>query len=441
MSIQDSIKNGIISASSVNPVSSNSPVKNRNQNNPWSNDTALLYEQMAPYASDVFNAQIQGLDYADFYSWSNVKIRAASVFDPTTGENLDAGWRRILVIGRNVNFIPEGAFVKFNNAIWIVYNPTNIATPVGTAVVVRCNCTYNSLDWYGNLVKTPMVFSKGKILASGPYYQEYSAMIDGYAHMITQKNSVTSGLNNNSRVLLGKSAFAVFGYVNFDEEFTGDETTAHVIKADLRLTEAVPTDNFDNHVASDEPFSWEIAVSGESKIEVGATQSLIPTSIRNGEIVLTSEQNPINYTWYSQNISCATVDMFGNVTGVSEGTTTIQCELDQNPNIKGSFVIEVAEALQGPQIVVQPAIPQEIKQYTSLTFNASLRSNGEAVSATVSVSASGPDESAYSLINNMDGSYIISCFAPSETPLTVQISADYEGETIKETLETILVGY
>ena len=120
MSIQDSIKNGIISASSVNPVSSNSPVKNRNQNNPWSNDTALLYEQMAPYASDVFNAQIQGLDYADFYSWSNVKIRAASVFDPTTGENLDAGWRRILVIGRK----PLQKVLK-NNALTIGLRPAN----------------------------------------------------------------------------------------------------------------------------------------------------------------------------------------------------------------------------------------------------------------------------------------------------------------------------
>lgn len=441
MSLQNAIRNGMLTASGINPVSSNSPVKNKNMSNKWSDETALLYEQIGPYASDVYNAQIQGLDYGDFYSWSKVKIRVAKVFDPTTGENLDDSWRRILVIGRNIDFIPQGAFVKFNKSVWIVYNPTNLASPVGTAVIVRCNCTYNSLDYYGNLVKTPMMFAKGKILASGPYYQEYSAMIDGYAHIITQKNSITSGLNNNSRVLLGKSAFALFGYVDFDEEFTGDETTAHVIKADLRLTEAVPTDNFEKHVASDEPFSWEIKISGESTVGVGESQTLVPTSIRNGTLVTSSEENPINYTWKSQNISIATVDMFGKVTGVAEGTTTIVCELDQNPDIEVSFTIEVTQAQQEPQIALNPSLPNELEQFSSVTTGIGLRSNGEALEAEIYVSGSGSNSSSYSITNNQDGTFTIACFAPDEMPLSLEITAVANGHEYQKTVTISLVGY
>ena len=198
--LQNSIKNGLLTSSRLNNVVTNAPANTSPKWSKYNDEATAYYQEYAPYASNVFEAEIQGLDYNDFYAWTKVHIRSSNVINPSTGENLSTSWQDILILDRKVDFLPIGAYVKYNNNTWIVYNPDNIASPTGNGIVIRCNTTYNTLDYYGNLIKTPMFYSKGTVLASSPYYMEFSATIDGYQHVIMQLNEVTKKITNILKV-------------------------------------------------------------------------------------------------------------------------------------------------------------------------------------------------------------------------------------------------
>lgn len=204
--LQNSIKNGLLTSSRLNNVVTNSPANTSPKYSKYNDEATAYYREYAPYASNVFEAEIQGIDYNDFYAWTKVHLRSSNVINPSTGENLSTSWQSILILDRKVDFIPIGAYVKYNNSVWIVYNPDNIASPTGNTIVIRCNTTYNTLDYYGNIVKTPMFFAKGTVLASSPYYMELSATLDGYQHVIMQLNDVTEKITNNTRIILASAS-------------------------------------------------------------------------------------------------------------------------------------------------------------------------------------------------------------------------------------------
>ena len=233
--LKNNIKNGRLTSSRMNALVTNAPSGTAPLHTKYTDETAAYYDRYAKYADNVFEAEMQGLDYSDFYKWTKVRIRSSNVINPSTGENLSVAWQSILILDKHIDFVPIGAYLRYNNATWIVYNPDNVASATGGAIVIRCNTTYNTRDFYGNIIKTPMFYAKGTILASSPYYMEFSATLDGYQHIIMQLNDVTKNITNNTRIILGKSAFGMYGVSDFPEEFTGDPNTCHILRADLRL--------------------------------------------------------------------------------------------------------------------------------------------------------------------------------------------------------------
>lgn len=422
--ISKNIKNGKLSSYELNIVHTNAPSKTTPIHSKYNAETAWYYDKYAKYADNVFEAEIQGLDYNNFYAWKKVKLRSSAVVDPSTGENLSITWQKIYILDKHVDFIPIGAYVKFNNATWIVYNPDNIASATGTAIVVRCNATYNTLDYYGNVVKTPMFYAKGTILASSPYYMQYSATIDGYQHIVMQLNDITRGITNNTRIILGKSAFGMYGVSDFPEEFTGDESTCHIFRADLRLQETLQTDDIVEHVADRGHFSFDIAVGGRNTMHEGDIDALEVASYRNGEKVVSTAENPLNFSWTSSDTDIITVDDNGNVTAVANGDATITCTLLENPSITDTFDVTVIERESANYVDFITPIPTTIRRFETVTIEAAYFEDGIQTGDTVNFSVKGKPDNAYSA--TIEGNIItIQTYLPTTAP--IGISAECNG--------------
>lgn len=417
--LQNRIKNGLLTSSRLNNVVTNAPANTSPKYSKYNDEAAAYYHEYAPYASNVFEAEIQGLDNNDFYAWTKVHLRSSNVINPSTGENLSTSWQSILILDRKVDFIPIGAYVKYNNSVWIVYNPDNIASPTGNSIVIRCNTTYNTLDYYGNIVKTPMFFAKGTVLASSPYYMELSATLDGYQHVIMQLNDVTEKITNNTRLILGKSAFGMYGVSDFPEEFTGDLDSCHIFRADLRLQETVEADDLVNRVADGKYFSFTIDLGGESVMYVGQQKTIIATARRNGKVVISTEENPITYNWHSSDESVATVDENGTIIPNGVGYCQVTCSLEQNPNVSSVFGFNVIESLYHAYVDFTTPIPEYLKVFETLTVKAGCFVDGEEAIAPVTFLLSGADEESYSYEQN-GNTLTIKTWKPSEKPLVIQ---------------------
>lgn len=433
--LQNSIKNGLLTSSRLNNVVTNAPANTSPKWSKYNDEATAYYHEYAPYASNVFEAEIQGLDYNNFYAWTKVHIRSSNVINPSTGENLSTSWQDILILDRKVDFLPIGAYVRYNNNTWIVYNPDNIASPTGNGIVIRCNQTYNTLDYYGNIVKTPMFVAKGTILASSPYYMEYSATIDGYQHIIMQLNEVTEKITNNTRIILGKSAFGMYGVSDFPEEFTGDPNSCHIFRADLRLQETVEADDLVNHVADGKYFKFNIHIGASDTMREGGTQQLTVDAYRKNEKVQSTEDAPLTYLWSSSDENVATVDEDGIVTAIGEGYCQITCTLKENPNVTDACGINVLVSSE-PYIDFTSPTPDKVKAYTTFEITAAYYENGQLTDNIVEWTLRGADENAYSY--TVSGNTVtITTYAPSAQPL--EVYASYGDSTDVKNIQ--IVGY
>ena len=428
--LRNRIKNGLIASDRLNPVKTNSPSATIPLYSKYTDETSAYYARYAPYATNVFEAEMQGLDYDNFYAWTKVRLRSSNVINPSTGENLSTSWQSILILDRKVDYIPIGAYVKYNNSIWIVYNPDNIASTTGNSIVIRCNTTYNTLDYYGNIVKTPMFYAKGTVLASSPYYMEYSATLDGYQHAIMQLNDVTEKITNNTRLILGKSAFGMYGVSDFPEEFTGDPNSCHILRADLRLQETIEADDLVNHVADGKYFSFSIDIGGNSVMYDGEPQTLAVTARRNGEVVTSTIENPITYVWASSDETVATVDEYGTVTPVGLGYCQITCSVKENPSITNVFGFNVVERESQTYIDFITPIPDEIRSFETLNIEAAYYEDGQKTEDTIEYTLSRANENSYNYTVN--GNILtVQTYEPSEAPLEITASCNGESVTTK----------
>ena len=218
--------------------------------------------QKIPMTSALYDAEMQGVNYDDFYAWTPVKIRASDLINPTTGEHLTDDWQEIIVQNTNIDTIPVGAYVKFNDNTWIVINPDDVGSVTGNTIVKRCNCTYNTLDYYGNVIRTPMSYQKGMALASANDVKEYINLPGTYQHVFMQLNDATKDVHNNTRLILGGEGYFLTGVTNFIRDYTLDANSCHIIRAECRLGEAQDVnDDLVNEVAQGLIFNWNISIT------------------------------------------------------------------------------------------------------------------------------------------------------------------------------------
>ena len=382
-------------------------------------ETVAYAKQVGQYASNVFAADCQGLNPNNFFEWRKVKLRSIRAAQAQTGSTMPGDWQRIYIINpANYTYLPQGALLKYSDNTWIVFKDKNIAAVHGSAIVRRCNAVVNVLDWYGNIVPIPISYAKMETLGNAPHTTENTITAKNYIAVICQLNENTESWTENTRILLGKTAYALRGLDDFTREFTDDPDSVHLLTFTIERVEVQPTDNVKLGVADYDGFSWEIAVQWKNSMMVGQTQAITATSQRDNVAVTDSEEHPISYTYESSDESILTVDENGLVTAVGQGTATITVALAQNPGITQTVEIEVPAA-ESAYVAFTATIPEKMHEYDVMAVSAAYFENGVATEDKLQFSFDGPPAGAYTVEHGDGNTYTVTSFHAANKPLVI----------------------
>lgn len=404
---------------------SNAPTGTGQQPQYFARATQMHIQKMARYATDFFGAQVQGLNSDDPEEKNWYEIRAADVFSSLgihSGSKQD-DWKNIYFKRPDIDYIPPGTKFWFWNNVWLADNPSNIASVSGNALVRRCNAVWNSLDFYGNIVSEPFVLTNIATKANANTDNEFMQLADAYSDCIMQANEwALENLRENTRIVLGSGVYAVRGLADYIREFTEDSTSVRLLHFSVYYQEPVDTDDMSAQVANGLAFRWEIIADAPRTIQIGVPTTLIPTSIRNGEVVVSTDTQPISYLWESLDADIATVDNMGTVTAMTAGQVTIQCSLEQNQDIQARFVFEVTDT---PSLSWASSVPEKIPQFTSATLLTNMA---------VSWNISGGTQNSFE-VSQTETSLTIQCFYPSTTPLTITATSQTSNDTLSAVID------
>ena len=357
----------------------NRPAQYNDRRNPYFGDpTARFVQAYGKYASDYTACRVQGMDSDpnNFYEWSEQLVRFADA--RKKGNAIDRpidNYKEILFVDRRIEYVPEGAKMETMGSTWLVTNPANISSAVGGGIIRRCNATWNHLDWYGNVLKEPMVVENVKLNASANDFQETMLMMQGYFNIIIQRNGETENLDVNSRLILGRMAYQITGYSDVAQEFTGDDESCRLLRFTARMTEPdKEKDDLTRRVANAYPFTWEVNVGGRAAMSTGEKAKFTAYSLRNGEAADGDAEHPTRYLWYSSDENVCRVDPSGNVTAVGEGECTITAVLVQNEEHYGTYAVTVAESVSGVHWQTDPV--ERLEAYGKTTLTAIYTENG-----------------------------------------------------------------
>lgn len=405
------IRNAALLRSPPGPAGNGPTPAETGQQTPYMDDAARRFlEEMAPYATDFFGAQAQGLDPDDFWAVKWYEIRAADTFPSASiSENSHQGdWKTVAFRRRDIDYIPVGAKLWFWKNCWLSYNPDNIGGAFSTSVVHRCNRVWKRYDYYGNILSEPFVVERSSTRANANEYNIYEGLPDHYNNCVMQYNPETMSLRENDRLVMGQAVYAVRGLSDYILEFTQDENSVRLLYFSLYFQQPTERDDMELGIADGKTFSWTVSVDGPREMREGQTAVFVPYSLRCGQI----PDREVSYLWESLSPGL-TVDETGSVTAVTQGEGTVRCSLEQNPEIYTDITVAVTVR---DALVWACSVPETLPVYRELTL--SVESAGDVIWG-----FEGP-EGLYRAV--VDGkSAALTAYFPSDTPLTVTVT---EGE-------------
>lgn len=402
------------------------------RNQLFADETRAWALEVGELATDCYDTAAQGIDLDDWYKYVPIRIRVWGAAQTATGESMLDDWRNIKIIAPTyVAGIGQGAMMEFASNVWIVYKPRNVSAIFGDAVIRRCNAVVNSLDYYGNIIATPMSFARMGTQGNAPQVTENMILSKNYVSCICQLNDVSAKFTENTRFILGDAAYAMRGVNKFTRESTMDPDSVHLMTFTAERQEPLEQDNLDNQVADWYSFSWVLHTTARRSVGIGETQTLAVQSIRNGVEVESTEQNPISYLFESSDETVATVSEAGVVTPVAEGSAVITVKLAQNPSISETVAISVSETGED-SVAFTSTLPEKIPAYDDAVISAAAYSGGTATEDEVDFTFVGAAPSTYKAEKTGRNTWTITCYGGSVIPLTVIISAN--GKTASTTI-------
>lgn len=383
-------------------------------------ETDRFRKKNLKYASDFFRGEAQGLYGPDRDEWVPCRFRMAEVVRPSASIQREFDdYKDLYLEEPALPYIPQGTKFRAMGSVWLMVNPMNVSNGDGGGIVRRCRATWNHLDYYGNVLREPLVVETVRASANSDDSQQWDNITKGYFNITCAANRWTRELNTNSRLIFGKGAYRITGPSDFLEEFTGDFDSARLVRFTARYEEPNDElDDMDRRIAGGRTFAWEIVLSGKPVMAAGSTSKIAAVSRRMGEIVESCEEHPIAYRWESSDESVAGVDEAGNVTAAGAGTAAITCTLVQNPEVRAAYTVTVEGAESGGRVVFLQDLPAELRMYQSVSIEAAYMEGGERTEAPVEFSVSGADPAAYTA--EVDGNALtVTCWGGSVTPLRV----------------------
>lgn len=369
--------------------------------------TRRFLEKMAPYTTDFFGAEVQGLDLDDFWKTEWYEIRAADTFpsasiSETSRQN---DWKTITFRRRNIDYLPTGAKVWFWKSCWLAYNPNNMGGALSTAVIRRCNRNWKRYDYYGNILSEPFVVERPSTRANANEYNIYQGLPDHYNNCVMQYNPETMTLRENDRLVMGQAVYAVRGLSDYILDFSTEEDSVRLLHFSLYFQQPTERDDLELGIADGKAFSWMISVEGPREMYAGQTALFTASSIRCGAV----PDREVSYLWESLSPALQ-VDKAGTTTALTEGAGTIRCILEQNPEIFTDIPVTVA----GAGLSWASSVPEWMPIYQETAL--AVQSEKTAV-----WTFSGPPEDCWKAA--IDGNTaVLTGYYPSNTPLTVTVT-------------------
>lgn len=428
--VQDNIKNTLLTFGTLRGGTVNAPVQYKSKQRQYmSFATRKFANERAYLSSDYVNANVQGLT-EKFYDFVNINLRIADVRSggklSFSGRKTD-DFKEILIPSEKIDYIPIGAKINTMGSTWLVITPQNISSPNATAIVARCNASYNSYDYYGNVITEPIVVQSYEMSENDNTDSKNLVLINGTFKVTCQLNDNTKNLRINKRVILGDNPYYITGFTDFIEEFSGNRDSAHLLSFNVRLEEPTVLDDLENnYIANGKSFSFGAMIDGEEKIEKEKKKTFGALFIKNDEEIYPSSKHPLTWIWSSDDESTACVDENGNVTGIKEGNAVITATLLQNPGISADFKVTVTGGNIKPYISFDAYAKKAITQYTYAVFDAFYYENGEKTQKPVVWSFSGAPASSYAVEFTSDDMIVFSKI--SFDPDTGNITLTYDGD-------------
>lgn len=435
---QKYIKNLIFDNDGLKVVQ-NTPTQYASRQKQYLAERTIKFTSSRAYlSSDYCQAEIQGLT-SNFYDYITTNIRLADITSPSasTSKRTD-DFKQVFVADDKIDYLPIGAKINTMGNTWLVVNPSNISTVLTTSVVARCNATYNSFDYYGNIITEPIVVEKYAMSGNDNDNPLNIVLMDGYFNITCQLNENTQKLGINKRIILGNKPYYITGFTDFIQEFTSKRDSVHLITFTARLDEPTVNDDLVNYIANGKSYKFGAELNGLSDLIAGTQTTLTPSFLINGEQVESTVEYPLTWNYHSSDNQIASVSQNGIVTSKKEGTVIITATLAENTAITATLELVVTEQLSAPYVAFDGFTADYISQYDKATFTATYFENNFATNYPLTWSFSGATKKDYIATVSEDGkSVVIECISASEKPLSIK--ASYNGYSAK--IKIHLVGY
>ncbi len=417
-----------------NPTNAPANVMRGRRKQIYRDQTGEFIRRQLGFAPDMWECECEGLDSTDFFKKTKAVIRAAEMINANQSVSPEE-YRTLIFESPKVDYVPKGAKVTFYNNVWLITGTTNIGDVVGGGYARRCNAIWYRRDFYGNILTEPFVVLKPDTRANDNKYGTYVVLAENYVNCVMQKNAFTESLRENTRIILGSSAYMVRGLNDFTEEFSDEGQSTRLLYFSLYRAEPNADDDVENKIACGADFTAAVAIMGADEMTAGSTQSLTATFLRNGEATEGDEANPIGFVWSSSDESVATVGEGGNITAVSAGRCEIRAVLAQNTVAQGNFTLEVKNAAASPNLAFTGSVPQSIRQYDTAEITAVYFEDGKATDKAIEFTLEGA-ENCYKASKEGNG-ISITAQAISKTPLKITASC----EEMSVAAEIKLIGF
>lgn len=400
--------------------------------------TARYTAERAYLSSDYVQADIQGLT-ENFYDYTTLNIRLADILSPTANTTKKTDdYKQVLIPDREIDYLPIGAKINTMGNAWLVVNPSNISSAITTSVVSRCNATYNSYDYYGNIIIEPIVVEKYTMSNNDNDNSINLVLMDGYFNITCQLNENTRSLGINKRIILGDKPYHITGFTDFIQEFTGDRKNIHIMTFTARIDEPTESDDLTNFIANGKNYIVSAELNGQTDLIAGQATNLTADFLINGKKVESTLEHPLAWQYFSDNESVAKVNNDGRVITYEQGMVKITAQLVQNPLVTASIDLTITEAINEPYIAFDGFTHDYISQYNKEMFTATYFENNLATNYPLKWTFSGATKRDYNAVVSEDGKSVeIECISASEKPL--KITATYNG--VKASIKVNLVGY
>ncbi|WP_298021013.1 hypothetical protein [uncultured Dysosmobacter sp.] len=427
MDIHDYLKNGICMA----PGGGRTDRMSGGRLKPYfAAETRRYVADRARYAHNFYEAEIQGMDREHPMEKKWYRIRVADIItNAVVGANMYDGWKTVYFEDPTVEELPRGAKLWFAGSCWLSVNPANIGGVMVSGIIRQCDAVWGKLDYYGNPVYVPFVRDKLATKANDNQTQQYTLIAQHYNNCLMGRDDLSRDLRENTRMILGSSAYTVAGLNDSARDFTDNPDSVGILYFTIYRQEPTENDDMERGIAEGKAFSWEITVSGPRRLAEGGTAQLTADSLRCGM----APERPASYLWESSDFDVLTVDETGRVQAIGPGTAVITCRLAQNPDIFQTTVMEVEADRNVPHIAFLDTVPAELAQYQDLTLRAAVFEDGVPVNDPVEFHVKGPDPSCYEIIPGF-GSITLRCLFPSRTPLEITAESGAHSVTTEITL-------